>query len=271
MTVFEIPGSPYRGSASKAMTDPTAAVPLYYQVLSILRQRIVNGTYEPEGKLPSEDELAAEFAVSRATIRQAVGELVRKGLVSRQQGRGTFVLPAAVHSVGQRFQGSLRDLISETERTSATTVELLREAPFPGRIATALRLDEPKGTVIRRRRVMDGEVFAFTVNYLPPRLADLVTDDELHKTSLMTLLERKGISFAGGLQSIRAELADLEVARWLEVDFGLAVLFVERLLVGRDGLPCELVQSHYRGDRYEFTVSLGELGPGQADLRTQLA
>jgi len=253
------------------ITDTSSAVPLYYQVLSVIRQRIANGSYEANGKLPSEDELAGEFGVSRATIRQAVGELVRLGFVIRQQGRGTFVLPAASHAMGQRFQGSLRDLISETERTLVTTVELVRDAPFPARIAAALEIEDLRGTVVRRRRTMDGEVFAFTVNYLPPRVAALVTDDELHKTGLMTLLERKGVTFAGGYQSIRAELADLEVSHWLEVGFGAAVLFVERVLVDSDGGPCEFVQSHYRGDRYEFTVNLGHADSGDADLRRQLA
>ena len=55
------------------MIDNAQALPLYHQVAGVLRQRIEDGIYPVGGKLLSEDELAAEFEVSRATIRQAVG------------------------------------------------------------------------------------------------------------------------------------------------------------------------------------------------------
>jgi GntR family transcriptional regulator len=88
------------------------ALPLYHQVAGVLRQRIEDGIYPVGGKLLSEDELAAEFEVSRATIRQAVGELVMEGLVVRRQGRGTYVEARDKHILQQRFRGSLGDLLA---------------------------------------------------------------------------------------------------------------------------------------------------------------
>ncbi|MHB1719742.1 MAG: GntR family transcriptional regulator [Acidimicrobiales bacterium] len=253
------------------ITDAASPVPLYYQVFGVLRQRILDGLYAPQERLISEDELAVEFGVSRATIRQAVGELVQQGLVSRQQGRGTFVLPTAAHVLGQRFRGSLADLISETQRTEVSTVEVVHDTPIPARVSAILEIGEARGTIVRRRRAMDGRVFAFTVNYLPMRFGELVSEAELRSSGLMTLLEQKGVVFTGGSQSIRAELADVDVSRWLEVDFGAPILFVERLLLSGDGDPCEFVRSHYRGDLYEFTVSLELAGKEGAALRSQLA
>ena len=72
------------------LPDASLSVPLYRQVFMMLRQRIVDRVYAPGEQLLREDGLAAEFGVSRATIRQAIGELVRQGLVDRKQGRGTF-------------------------------------------------------------------------------------------------------------------------------------------------------------------------------------
>jgi len=252
------------------MTDAGSPVPLYYQLIGVLRQRMIDGQYPPGHQLVSEDELAAEFGVSRATVRQAVGELVREGLVSRQQGRGTFVNPSVVQSLGMRFRGSLRDLISETTRAGIRGVEMERDAPIQQRIAEVLHLEVPRGTIVRRTRTIDGQPFAYTVNHLSSPLSDLVTEEELRRVGLMTLLEEKGIVFGGATQSIRAQLADIKVSRALDIEFGAPVLYVERLLLMTDDQPCEFVQSWYRGDRYEFRVHLDTVGNGQ-DLRSHLA
>jgi GntR family transcriptional regulator len=256
--------------AASVMTDAGSPVPLYYQVFGVLRQRMIDGVYPPGHRLVSEDELAAEFGVSRATVRQAVGELVREGVVSRQQGRGTFVNASVAHSLGLRFRGSLRDLISETTRAGILRVEVQRDAPVQQRIAEALGLEVPRATVVRRTRTMDHRPFAYTVNHLPPPLNDLISEKELKRVGMMTLLEQKGIVFGGATQSIRAQLADVQVSRALDVEFGAPVLFVERLLLKKDGQPCEFVQSWYRGDIYEFRVHLDIVGDVR-DLRSHLA
>lgn len=253
-----------------ALPDSSLPVPLYRQVFGILRQRIVDSVYDSGEQLMTEDALAAEFGVSRATIRQAVGELVRQGLVDRKQGRGTFVLPGVGHVLGQRFRGSLADLISETERAKVKHVEVSHSCKLQKRIAEALKLEDPVATIVRRARTIDGKTFAFTVNYLPHPYGQLVSVKELRKVGLMTLLETKGVKFASAHQSIRAELADLEVSSRLEMDFGEAVLFAERVLFDPTQQPIQFVQTWYRGDLYEYSVMLGFVGEG-GDLRTQLA
>jgi GntR family transcriptional regulator len=252
------------------LADASLPVPLYRQVFIMLRQRIVDRVYAPGDQLLREDGLAAEFGVSRATIRQAIGELVRQGFVDRKQGRGTFVLPTSHPPLGQRFRGSLADLIAETDRAGVRQVEITHQSPVNQRIADVLGLDGNLATIVRRTRTVDGVLFAFTVNHLPDRYGRLMEADELRQTGLMTLLESKGVRFASAQQSIRAELADVEVSTRLEMDFGGAVLFAERLLFDDQGNPVEFVQSWYRGDLYEYSVALA-LGKEEADLRTHLA
>jgi GntR family transcriptional regulator len=243
-------------------------VPRYVQVLGILRQRIVDRVYYEGEQLLPEDGLAKEFGVSRATIRQAVGELVRQGLVERVQGRGTFVLRSSGHLQGQRFCGSLGDLLAETKRTKVRDVKISRNVTIQPRIAEALNIDNRTATVVRRTRTMDDLAFALTMNYLPPRYANLLSAQELRKVGLMSLLESKGVKFLRANQSIRAEQADLSVAEALGLQFGSPVLFVERTLLTGDG-PVQFVQSWYRGDVYEFSVTLDlQEGPG---LLSQLA
>ena len=113
------------------MIDNAQALPLYHQVAGVLRQRIEDGIYPVGGKLLSEDELATEFEVSRATIRQAVGELVIEGLVVRRQGRGTYVEARDTNVLQQRFRGSLGDLINESQRAKTRNVDVAHDVPIP--------------------------------------------------------------------------------------------------------------------------------------------
>jgi GntR family transcriptional regulator len=237
-------------------------MPLYHQVATVLRHRIAEGVYVPELALPTENDLRAEFGVSKSTIRQAVGELVDAGLVSRSRGRGTFVLPGALKLSGQRFAGSLGDLRQEVKRTRVREVTIERSVALPPRIATALSLDAPEGTIVRRTRMMDGKPFAYTTNFLPDRLGKLLTKERLRKSSLLELLERGGVTFTGAVQSIRAEIAGSDVGRRLLVAPDAPVLFVERVMHAEGEGPVEVVQTWYRGDAYEYTVSM-DLDPDE--------
>jgi GntR family transcriptional regulator len=109
------------------MIDSALALPLYHQVAGILRQRIDEGVYPAGVRLNSEDELAAEFDVSRATVRQAMSELALEGLVVRRRGRGTFVEEAGRPVLRQRFRGSLSDLIAESHRTTTRNVTVTHD------------------------------------------------------------------------------------------------------------------------------------------------
>ena len=244
------------------MIDSAQALPLYHQVAGILRQRIEDGIYPVGGKLLAEDELATEFEVSRATIRQAVGELVIEGLVVRRQGRGTYVEARDKHVLQQRFRGSLGDLIHESQRAKTRNIELTHDAAIPTYIAEALQLEKPFGTVFKRTRTMDGQPFALTTTYLPPDLGQKLTTDGLRRKALMELLIDDGIVLSNATQAVRAQLADLDVCSQLDAELGAAVLFVERIVHDSTGRPVEYVRSWYRGDRYEYAVTL-DLTPDQ--------
>ena len=240
------------------MIDSAQVLPLYHQVAGILRQRIEDGIYPVGGRLQAEDELAAEFEVSRATIRQAVGELVMEGLVVRRQGRGTYVEGRALR---QRFRGSLGDLIRESSRAKTRNVELSHNAPIPSHVAEALALDSPRGTIVRRTRIMDGRPFAYTTTYLPPDLGRRITAAGLRRKALMELLQDSGIVLSSATQTVRAQLADLDVCAQIDAELGAPVLFVERIVHDMSGRPVEYVRCWYRGDRYEYSVTL-DLAPG---------
>ncbi|MBO0794913.1 MAG: GntR family transcriptional regulator, partial [Ktedonobacteraceae bacterium] len=114
-------------------------LPLYYQLKEVLKQQIRAGHLAPGVAIPSEPELVAQYHVSRATVRQALTELVHEGLLYRQHGRGTFVCeprvqPQAISELssfseelrrrGKRPGGRL--VVSELVRGSQVVREQLR-------------------------------------------------------------------------------------------------------------------------------------------------
>jgi GntR family transcriptional regulator len=241
-------------------------------VLGVIRQRILEGIYPPNSQLKPEDQLAAEFGVSRATIRQAMGELLKEGLVDRRQGRGTFVLPTG-RPYSQRFYGSLADVIAESRGSRSLNTEFEHGAQIPIRIAAALGLEEPVGTVVRRNRAVKDQIFAYAINYLPSEFGRLLTAGELRKVGLIALLATKGVRFGGAQQLIRAEQADIEICERLQMDLAAPVLYAERLVVDIDEKPVQFGRTWYRADLFAYRVNLrvdGDAGTMRLDLDQDL-
>lgn len=253
------------------LVDPDSPIPLYHQLSALLRERIAEGRYGVGSFLPPEEELCAEFDVSRATMRSAVRELVGDGLVSRRRGVGTLILKSAQPRRGQHFRGSLSDLMGEMRRAGVGEIAIERGAALPARIAERLALPAPIGTVIRRSRTLGGRVFNRTVNYMADRYGALLSEAELREESLMWLLSGKGVRLVEAEQSVSAQAAGVEISRQLDLAFGAPVLFVERLVYGEKRQPVELVQTWYRGDRYEYAVTFDLASEGQGDVHAQLA
>lgn len=83
--------------------DPRGRRLVYMQIADELARRIEDGTYPPDGRLPAELDLAAEFGASRESVRRAVQELRGRGLVETVKGKGTFVLPPGERPDGARL------------------------------------------------------------------------------------------------------------------------------------------------------------------------
>jgi GntR family transcriptional regulator len=74
-----------------SMLNPLSPIPLYHQLSNIILDKIRSGEYPPGSKILSENELAALYGIGRPTVRQATDLLVRKRILVRRRGSGTFV------------------------------------------------------------------------------------------------------------------------------------------------------------------------------------
>lgn len=76
---------------TEGLTDGKAAIPLYQQVIDIIKNEINSGAYKAGARIPNEFELAESYKVGRVTVRRAIEELVQQGYLTKRQGKGTFV------------------------------------------------------------------------------------------------------------------------------------------------------------------------------------
>lgn len=113
--------------------------PLYHQMFSLLRDRILNGEIPLKARIPTEFDLAEAFGVSRITAKRALDELAAEGLVERRRGKGTHVIhrsrPKPLHSP---LTGLLESLESLAEQTRVSLIQFRREPP-PGADTGAVR------------------------------------------------------------------------------------------------------------------------------------
>src|SRR5207237_10501943 len=102
--------------------------PLYARLRDALRAQILDGHLGVGDRLPSESELSAAHGVSRITVRQALGDLQKAGLITRLQGKGAFVAPPHASQTLQRLQG-----LSEALASAGQTVHSKRRSFRRGR------------------------------------------------------------------------------------------------------------------------------------------
>jgi len=246
-----------RGGRARPLLDSGTRVPLYHQIFLILRHRIYGGIIRRGDLVPGEQDLCAEFGVSRITAKRALNELADAGLVVRERGRGTHVVerPPAP-AVTAAIEGWLENISLMGLSTEARVLDFGYVAANE-EIAAALEV-EPGAEVQRaeRVRILDGEPMSFLVTYVPADIGRAFGRDDLNTHPLLHLLERAGVDVASARQTISATLADAYVAGALNVSAGTALIDVRRIVRDAADRPVEYIRVVYRPDLYRYEMSM---------------
>ena len=142
---------------------PLSPVPLYSQLKELLRGRILDGVYPPLSRMPSENRLGKAFDVSRITVRQALGDLQKEGLIFKIHGKGTFVArPKAFQNVST-LQG-LGESMTQMGYEVINRLHGLRYVPAGAQVAERLRVEEGSPVCeIKRVRLVNREPVSLEV------------------------------------------------------------------------------------------------------------
>jgi GntR family transcriptional regulator len=234
-----------------------SAVPLYSQVRERLRERILDGTYAPQARLPSESEIGALLKVSRITVRQALGDLQQEGVIVKVPGKGTFVAPSRPSQDLARLEGFGEAMSRKGHRIVNRVVKHALVAAPP---AVAARLQLAPGapvTEIHRVRRLDRTPVSFEITYLPPAVGERLRGENLAERDIFLILETDyGIRLGHADIQIGAINADDDLAAALHVEPGAALLRIERLTWTADGVPLDFEYLYVRGEAFQYALRL---------------
>lgn len=240
------------------MSLSRTAGPLYRQVAEDLEESIGAGEFPPGSQLPSEAELAGRYGVHRLTVRQALSELARTGLIRTIHGRGSFVAaPPVPYEVSPRKAASLTRLLEEqglhsTQRLLGRLAEAPREVA--GSFAGGARL-----VGYEQLRLVDGEPWSLTVTWLDTgRFPGLEEHWDGTGSLFQALTDGYSVVMHRTAVTFWAELARPEESRLLQVSPGAPLLVTRGSNADAAGATVAIADHRFRGDRVRFTVDLAE-------------
>jgi GntR family transcriptional regulator len=231
--------------------------PLYYQLKNILKARILSNELKGSQRLPTEAELCVEYNVSRITVRQALSELMKDGLIYRDRGRGTFVTEGAEFKRPE-LKGSIENLIVAAKGTHTRVLSYQEIVPPPA-IAKIFQLKKPEKVFqLQLVRFTSKAPLGYSYIYFPYSLGKTVSPEELNgSTEIITFVEEKLKTKAHrAKQAIDVGVADKVLAENLSVKPETPLLIIQRDYYTRKGTPMFVAVTYFRPDVYKYEIEL---------------
>ena len=224
------------------MTDNVlslSSVPLHTQLRDVLRARILDGQYPQDSQMPSESELGALFKVSRITVRQALGDLQKEGLIFKIHGKGTFVAkPKTFQNVS-----TLQGLAESMTGRGYEVINRLRSFKFIAAdklVAERLQVAEGETVAqIKRVRLINREPISLEITYLPKAIGERLEKADLVTRDIFLILENDcGLALGHADLAIDAVLADSDLTH------------------DGAGRPVDFEHLYYRGDAFQYRLRI---------------
>ncbi len=238
------------------MLNTQSPIPLYHQLCDILLAKVRSGEYAPGKKIPSENDLAAAYGIGRPTARQAIDLLVRRRVLSRRRGAGTFVreeqaevdLFSLAGTISSFQKKGIKAISRIIEKTRLRRIEAGSENPFSG----------GKAFYLSRLSLVDEEPVLLEEIYLHPELFSGIDQLDLTGHSLSRIVaERYYMRLSSGRQSFRIGFADAEKARVLALSPQSPILLVKRFLNFSQADSAIYSDLYCRTDRFSFSQTIG--------------
>lgn len=241
-----------------AMSLPLpSTLPLYMQIKEALRAKILDGTYAAHERLPSEREMIDAFGVSRITVRQAMNDLQKEGLLFKVHGKGTFVAMPSVSQELTHLQGFGEAMRLQGHETHS---EVFGLSTVKASSLACLKLGIAEGsavTEIKRVRYLNRDPVSIDYSWVRHETGSRLSEKNLREKDLFSLLENE---LHQPLHSadieIEATSASNEVAMRLHVSNGSPILRIERLTFAAENRPLVFEYLHYPAERFKYKMKI---------------
>lgn len=232
------------------MIDKNSPIPVYFQLKNDLVKKIAQGLWKPGECIASERELCEVYSVSRMTIRQAIGELVQEGVLTRLKGKGTYVCE---QTVKQQDMMSFTEMIKQMGRELKTDVIKFDVIDTPEDMYDTFMLD--KVYEIVRRRLVDNECIAIETVFIPVDYCGHINKQML-EGSLYKILESFGYSIKNSNSAIVASDISEDVKNKFGTEENFPVLkIISKTFTNRDKLLF-IEEALYRSDKFTLQVNI---------------
>jgi GntR family transcriptional regulator len=236
--------------------DRRGALPLWAQLLADLRRRLAAGAFVEQ--FPGELALAAEYEVSRQTVRAALRELRADGVVVAERGRRPRL---AVQTAITQPLGALYSLFASVEAAGLRQTSVVRSRDIRTEAVIADRLGLAASTPLfrlERLRLAGQEPLALDTVWLPADIAaPLAGADFTHTALYDELAARAGLRLDGGQEHIRSVVPTPADRHLLQIPAAAGALAIDRLGFA-GGRSVEWRHTLIRGDRFSL---LAEFSP----------
>jgi GntR family transcriptional regulator len=232
-------------------------VPLYYQLETVLRKRILSGKFKPDQAVPTEKELCQEFGVSRITVRQALLSLESDNLIRREQGRGTFVSFRSHNNFQFRLYGTVDDLFHLGIQTTLNLHSKKLISPSPSNIKDMELTTGEKIYLFEGLRELENERQAFFQAYVPQDIGEKIDLKDLGQPLFIERVEREALEMVKRSRQVTsASVADKKLASVLKVKKGHPLLVIKRIYFSKSGRALEMAVTFFPGDAYKGIAEL---------------
>lgn len=228
--------------------------PIYVQIKKRIKQNIADGIYKHGDKILSERVLSEEFGVSRMTVRQAINDLSKEGILYKEKGRGTFVSSPKFYQKNiKSFTDTLeeRGYIPSTEVLEFCTVHSLKEVNDLLGVS-----DDTFFYKIKRVRFADGIAVAVETVYMPKEYCPELDKYDVNKSLYKILKEEYGYSIESETCEISACISDKFQMKLFNVQNRIPLLKVSGVNIESNGKKLFYEDSYYRSDLYRYQVDI---------------
>lgn len=217
----------------------------YEQIATILRRQIEDGTFPADTQLPTTEQLCAAHGVSKITIKKAMDELVRLGLVARRRGAGTFVKNSESPAMPFDWQHETK-IVGTTARYAEQGKKLesrlldFSVAQPPEHVRAKLGLGEDEFAYhVTRTRFIDGEPLNVEYAYFPLSRVSGLTPEIANGSIYRYLIQELGLKISSSHATMRAVLPTGDEAAWLGIPAATPLFEIEQVVFLNTGRAFE--------------------------------
>lgn len=242
--------------------------PRYYNIFEELLNEIESGKLTNENKFPSETELCSRFKVSRGTVREALKLLEQYGLITREQGKGTFISRKKFEQDVNHLMG-FSEVMKKYNMASSAKLLNMEIQPANDRIRGKLNLLEGEEVVIvKRLRLGDNEPLIIENSYFVHSIFKPLLSFDLENSSIFNLLyQHTQYRLGHAIQYIEAVNSSESESQYFNIPTGSPLLLIKRLVHLIDGRPFEFSEDLYRSDKLKFVIKTDPYENRDMDLK----